>query len=159
MPLWWHTKFAKHKSGHSILVYKKNDIYHFIHKWWKDSYVFSHTGSHKSDASQHISASFNDYCFWNVMPCISFQVFIASVTQMTVLPLSFGWPNLGSNLHRFPFRSSNWPNSEKFPTRQFQQHKYTSQTLQHRPQPNSVILNIKAEHVPLRHQKTSHYAA
>jgi len=84
MPLWWHTKFSKQKSALSILVYEKNNICHLIHKWWEDSYVFSHTASHKSNLSQQISASFNDYCFWNIMPCVSFQVFLTCVTQMTV---------------------------------------------------------------------------
>jgi hypothetical protein len=179
MPLWWYTKSAKQKSALSILAYKKNNICQFIHKWWKDSYVFSHTASHKSNVSQQISASFSDYCFWNVMPRISFQVFMASVTQMTVfwiftlcsmmcvcftvskeLAVSVIWVTESRlNLHFFPFRSSNWPNSEKCPTRQFQRHKSTFQTLRHCPQPNSVILNMKAEHDPLRHQKTLHYTA
>jgi len=176
MPLWWHTKFAKQKTALSILAYKKNNICLFIQKWWEDSYVFSHTEGHKSDVSQQISASFNDYRFSNVMPCISFQVSMASVTQMTVSwiftpcsmmcvcstvskELAASVTESGLNLHCFPLRSSNWPNSEKCPTWQFQRHKSTFQMLQHHPQPNSVILNMKAEHIPLRHQKMLRYMA
>jgi hypothetical protein len=176
MSLWWHTKFAKQKSALSILVYKKNNICHFIHKCWEESYVFSQAASHKSDVSQQISASFSDYCFWNVMPCIHFQVFMASVTQMTVSWI-FTPCSMMCSLHSFRrtccLGDWIWAQSPSLPIPHIQLAKTLASVLHNNFNDTiplsqhcsiilnriQVILNMKAEHVPLRHQKTLYYTA